>query len=120
MVNKKVPHKSDGVTLPDGQVKDTSMIGNIPGFICNKNVTKPSGCRITKVKYCKDNVYNLFSFTKSQKKGWCLHGNKKAIWIMKGDQKLVFDIMIPTKDGAIFAAHIQRSRPEEVTNAGTE
>eukprot|EP00957_Ditylum_brightwellii_P211344 15366072-Ditylum_brightwellii.AAC.4 len=90
---------SDGVMFPDGQVKGTSMIGDIPGVIYNKNGTKLSGCRITEVKYCKDNVYNLFSLTKRQKKGWHLHGNEKAIWITKGDQKLVFDIMINTKDG---------------------
>eukprot|EP00957_Ditylum_brightwellii_P160936 12253126-Ditylum_brightwellii.AAC.1 len=66
---RKFPHKSDGVMLPDGQVKGTSMIGDIPGVICNKNGTKMDGCKITEVKYYKDNVYNLFSLTKRQKNG---------------------------------------------------
>eukprot|EP00957_Ditylum_brightwellii_P183701 13992198-Ditylum_brightwellii.AAC.1 len=56
MVSKKVTYKSDGVTLPDGQVKGMSMIGNVPGVICNKNGTKQYGCKITEVEYCKDNV----------------------------------------------------------------
>eukprot|EP00957_Ditylum_brightwellii_P014538 1094581-Ditylum_brightwellii.AAC.1 len=69
MVNKRFPPKSDGVALLDEQVKGMAMICDIPGVICNKNGTNLGGCKITGVKYHKENVSNLFSLTKMQKKG---------------------------------------------------
>eukprot|EP00957_Ditylum_brightwellii_P150138 11433174-Ditylum_brightwellii.AAC.1 len=39
---------------------------------------------------------------------------------MKGQHKVVSDIKIPTKEGFIFAAYIDRNGRAEVFNAGTE
>eukprot|EP00957_Ditylum_brightwellii_P162437 12369571-Ditylum_brightwellii.AAC.1 len=36
MVNRRVPKTVEGVTLPDGKTKITSMIGDIRGTLCNK------------------------------------------------------------------------------------
>eukprot|EP00957_Ditylum_brightwellii_P085629 6514035-Ditylum_brightwellii.AAC.2 len=96
------------------------MISNIHGTLCNKNGAKLHTCTMKNVKYCKENKYNLFSITKRQKDGWRLHGNKNQILITKGQHKVVFDIQIPTKEGLIFAAYIDRNGRTEVANTGTE
>eukprot|EP00957_Ditylum_brightwellii_P094655 7208416-Ditylum_brightwellii.AAC.2 len=79
MVNQKVAPKNNGVTIPDGSVKGALMIGNINGYICNKNGSKLECCGINAVKYLRDSQYNLFSITKRQRNGWQLHGDNKAI-----------------------------------------
>ena len=43
-----------------------------------------------------------------QQEGWTLGGNKEAIWIEKGQAKLIFDLVIPTKTGAIYAGYFKR------------
>eukprot|EP00957_Ditylum_brightwellii_P039095 2955364-Ditylum_brightwellii.AAC.1 len=37
MSNRKIPAAHDGVTLPDGTTKGTTMIGDIKGIVCNKS-----------------------------------------------------------------------------------
>eukprot|EP00957_Ditylum_brightwellii_P199310 15192370-Ditylum_brightwellii.AAC.1 len=55
MINRRVPAANDGVMLPDGKTKSTTMIGDIKGTICSKNGAKLSPCTIRNVKYCKEN-----------------------------------------------------------------
>jgi hypothetical protein len=49
-----------------------------------------------------------------QKNGWLLHGNAKAIWLTKGDNTIIFDIIIPTPEGMVFAVYFNRH--EEIAN----
>eukprot|EP00957_Ditylum_brightwellii_P064709 4911182-Ditylum_brightwellii.AAC.1 len=49
-----------------------------------------------------------------------MYGDEKNISISKGDQKIVFDIIIPTKEGLFFAAYIEQYNPTEMANAGLE
>eukprot|EP00957_Ditylum_brightwellii_P110127 8399272-Ditylum_brightwellii.AAC.1 len=49
-----------------------------------------------------------------------MFSDEKNISISKGDQKMVFDIIIPTKEGLIFAAYIEGYNPTEMANAGLE
>eukprot|EP00957_Ditylum_brightwellii_P191190 14558305-Ditylum_brightwellii.AAC.1 len=49
-----------------------------------------------------------------------MYGDENSICITKGDQKTVFDIIIPTKEGLIFAVCIERYCPTEMANAGLE
>ena len=51
--------------------------------------------------------FNLFSLTKRLEDGSTLGRNKSAIWISKGNQKIIFDIKIKTLKGAIFAAYFK-------------
>eukprot|EP00957_Ditylum_brightwellii_P134009 10217613-Ditylum_brightwellii.AAC.2 len=50
MTNKHVPSNNDGVTLPDGKVKSTTMIADIKGIVCDKNGSKIDNCLIKGVK----------------------------------------------------------------------
>ena len=40
-----------------------------------------------------------------------LHGDSEAIWITKGNNKVIFDICIETPEGLVFAAHLRRTGP---------
>eukprot|EP00957_Ditylum_brightwellii_P078036 5931877-Ditylum_brightwellii.AAC.1 len=120
MINKRMTAPNDGVTMPNNEVRKASMIADIQGIICDKNGNQLDHCKITNVKYCKGNAYNLFSITKHLKNGWTLHGNSSAIWVTKGESKLVFDIVIPTKEGLIYAVYIKRVENLEMANTDTE
>jgi hypothetical protein len=47
-----------------------------------------------------------------------LHGNDKAIWLTKGEDKITFDIIIPTPKGMVFAVYFNRNK--EITTGPTE
>ena len=70
-------------------------------------------------------LLRLFSFSecigrKAIKQGWKLSGDSEAIKISKGSTEKIFDIKIKTKDGWLFAAHIepQNAMALTVTDAG--
>eukprot|EP00957_Ditylum_brightwellii_P178946 13631561-Ditylum_brightwellii.AAC.1 len=96
------------------------MITDTQGIICDKNGNQLDHCKITNVKYCKGNAYNLFSIPKHLKNGWTLHGNSSVIRMAKGESKLVFNIVIRTKNGLIYAVYIKRVENPEMANTDTE
>ena len=49
--------------------------------------------------------------------GWILGGDDKGIWLTKDDQKLLFDIAIPTPKGMLFAMYIKREIGKEMAQA---
>ncbi len=48
--------------------------------------------------------YNLFSVTKMLLKGYKLKGDKHSITVWNQTQSIVFDLVIRTKNGALFCA----------------
>ena len=52
--------------------------------------------------------FNLLCLTKRLEDRYTLGGNKSAIWISKGNQKIVLNIKIETPKGAIFAAYFKQ------------
>eukprot|EP00957_Ditylum_brightwellii_P088831 6764775-Ditylum_brightwellii.AAC.1 len=120
MTNCHVPVANNSVTLPDRNIKATSMISDIRRTICAKTGGKLHPCTICTVKYCKEKRYNLFNITRHQKSRWRLHGDADSIWITKGSSKIVFDIKILTKEGMIFATYIKRTQENEAANADTD
>ena len=46
--------------------------------------------------------------------------NKEAMWLSKGKNKLVFDIVILTTEGCVFAIYMTCQRSEELANAVTD
>jgi hypothetical protein len=41
-------------------------------------------------------------------KGWIMSGHEKYFWVTKNSKKIVFDMMIPTTNGMIFAMYFTR------------
>ena len=63
--------------------------------------------------------YNLFSLGTMMKKGWQMSGDDQGIIISKGGIQLVFDIIIPTPKGILYAMYLKRGAAE-VAGVGTE
>ena len=61
--------------------------------------------------------FNLFLVTKMIKEGWVLSGDKNAMWLKKGDQEVVFDIIIPTSEGILFVMYMKCNINGEVAGA---
>ena len=76
--------------------------------------------KLTDVNYSKKFNYNLFSAARCLKNGWTMTGDREGITLFhpKGGHKLVFDIVIPTKNGALFATMLKKDT--EVANAQVE
>jgi hypothetical protein len=76
--------------------------------------------KLTDVNYSKKFNYNLFSAARCLKNGWTMTGDKECITLVhpSGGHKLVFDIVIPTKNGALFATML--TKDTEVANAQVE
>eukprot|EP00957_Ditylum_brightwellii_P180122 13720931-Ditylum_brightwellii.AAC.1 len=68
------------------------MIADLEALVCDRQGNGLYKASMKKVKYCKENCYNLFSLTKRMKNGWLLHGNNNAVWITKGGHTMRFDI----------------------------
>jgi hypothetical protein len=52
---------------------------------------------------------NIFSVTKMLLKGYKLKGNKHLITVWNQTQSIVFDLVIRTKNGALFCAKFTRN-----------
>ena len=69
-----------------------------------------SGLTFSGVSYMKGCNYNLCSLSKMLQDGWKMSGNTKAITMRRGSMEIIFDIIIPTKNGALYCACFKRVR----------
>ena len=69
---------------------------------------------LSDVAYKKTANFNLASMGTMLQKDWESHGNKNRILMTKGSLKISFDIVLPTKKGAIYAA-LLKPRAEPAT-----
>jgi hypothetical protein len=42
------------------------------------------------------------------KLGWKMGGDESSIWIAKGNERIEFDILIPTPKGSLYVMHMKR------------
>jgi hypothetical protein len=73
MTNVQQASGKDAVTMGNGQSETAAKIGDIPGTICDKTGTTMATAKIKDALYLPSAMYNLFSITKLQRKGWTLH-----------------------------------------------
>lgn len=76
----------------NGKNKKTTTIFDLPGMVLDAHGNKIQSAKLHNVKHVKTAIFSLFSLTKQQKAVWHQHGDKKKIWITKGNATLVFDI----------------------------
>ena len=96
-----------GITTAKG-VAASAKQGNIKGMMCDNQGNELTKVVLRQGQIIQDGQFNLCSLTRLMKDGWKLNGDDKKIWLTKGDRKIVFDIVIPTTKGAIFAIYIKR------------
>ena len=107
--NSKRGTDDDAITMGNGTREDATMIGDLQGTMCNNKGNELGVATLTDVAYLPTSKFNLFSVTKLQREGWILHGDTKQIKLTKGNNSVVFDIIIDTPKGAIFAMYLKRN-----------
>ncbi len=76
---------------------------DIPCVHFDKDGAQMGEVIITDVSHLPEGNFNLFSVTRLQKKGWTLTGNGDYIKLEKGKKSLLFNIVINTPKGALYA-----------------
>jgi hypothetical protein len=108
----KTAKAGDTVVMGNGQKSKASQVADLVGWKCDKSGNKEYKIQMTDVKIVPDNKFNLFSITKRLNSGWKLGGDDKSIWLSKGNNKVVFDLKIKTKEGCIFVMYLHRDEAE--------
>ena len=92
MTNKKKASDKDTITDASGNNVTGKTVGDLKGFICNKQGNEIHDATIKQVVYVPGSNFNLFSLSKRLENGWKLGGDATAIWLAKGGNKITFDI----------------------------
>ena len=95
---------NDSVTNASENSLSRETVGDVPGCFCDKYGQDKLSCTIEEMVHSPDAKYNLFSLTKQLEDGRVLIGDRNALWISKGEVRIVFDIKVKTPKRAIFAA----------------
>ena len=106
------------VTVGNGDVENTAKYGKIKGTFADKDGTKMLSATLDEVSHTPASCFNLFSVTRMLKQGWELGGNHSSIWIVKGGNKVIFDIKVDTSRGNLFCARFLRTA--EMLHASTD
>jgi hypothetical protein len=110
--NLKKVSEDDAITVANGKTEGASKVGDLPGMICDQYGNAKGESVLTEVTHLPQGVFNLFSLTRMQMRGWTLTGNDKKITLKKDGAEVNFDIVIPTPKGAIFALYFKRHEGE--------
>ena len=103
---KKV--STGGITIANGEEQKIKLFGSLKGTMCDQHGDQQGEAVIENVKLVPTQKFNLFSTTKLQTKGWQLGGNNNSMWLEKDNKKIVFDIMLKTEEGVLFAMYFKR------------
>jgi hypothetical protein len=105
-LDSKMP--GGAMVTSSGQAMVSASKGKLPVAICDKGGNKITQMTLNSIKHIPGQVFNLMSMAKLQSNSWKSHGDKKAIRMTKDGQEIVFDIVIPTEDGCVFAIYLKR------------
>jgi hypothetical protein len=61
-------------------------------------------------------MFNLFSLTVMQRKGWLLFGDVKKVWLEKDGNKIMFDFVVPTLKGVVYCMYFNRQAELAIVN----
>jgi hypothetical protein len=106
--NVQEAKKSDDSTDASGNTMRATKIGKVRGKICDKFGKEVQSVTLPNVAYMPNTKFNLFSISQRAQKGWKVEINKKEMTLTKGDQRVIFDIIIPTPKGALYCIYIKR------------
>ena len=99
-------------------IKATSSI-DVPGRFLEKDGSPGMRACLTDVSFNEGLNFNLMSLSRMLVQGWKISsGNATGIHIQKGENKIKFDIVIPTAKGAIIACRFIRD--SDITATSTE
>eukprot|EP00980_Cylindrotheca_fusiformis_P021938 scaffold8776_cov78-Cylindrotheca_fusiformis.AAC.1 len=96
------------VTVGNGNTVKIQKYGQVAGQFVDKQGDKMMKATLDEVAYYPESAANVFSLTRMLKKGWTLGNNQHALWIKKGQRKILFDIQVETSRGVLYCANFQR------------
>jgi len=74
--------------MGQGNGSYVSALRNIPGELVNRHGEQKGTVTLKGVSHVPNANFNLFSLTKRMREGWQLGGNKKLIWLEKGEHRI--------------------------------
>jgi hypothetical protein len=92
---------------------------DIPCIHYDKYGTQVGEVIITDVSHLPESIFNLFSLTRLQKKGWTLSDYADYIKLQKGGNSLLFNIVVNTPKGALYVVKFSRQGDDEVMGGTT-
>ena len=101
-----------------GTTQASEIIGDLDVTACNKHGEEYAHCKLSGVIYNESFNFNLFSLSKMLGQGWSLNGDDKCITLISPckSSTIMFDIVIKTPNGCIFATVLTRSHDITATN----
>jgi hypothetical protein len=109
LIDEQTATDSSNITMGNGAIKTASIIGTLPGTVCDQFGNRIMKTAITDVtSYLPTATYNFFSLTQMMTKGWVMGNDAESIWITKGHNKVTLDLKIPTPTGMIYAMYFSR------------
>ena len=85
-----------------------TYIGKIKGNLCDKFGNELASTSLQDVLIIPSCPFNLFSVTKLINQGWLLSGDKEAMVLSNGTNKIMFDIKVHSPKGLIYAMYLKR------------
>ncbi len=70
-INERKASDSAHITMGNGAIETASIVGTLPGTVCDQYGNLLMRTAITDVTYLPNATYNLFSLTQMMAKGWC-------------------------------------------------
>ena len=120
LTNLRQAAADDGVVVGNGASANTEMYGDLPAIWCDKHGNEQQDLLMQGVGWTPRTAFNLFSASKRWKQGWSSGSDKKGFWVEKNGMRINFDIIIPTKSGAIFCAYLKRKSDKELGACAAE
>jgi hypothetical protein len=109
MFEVKEAKAEDAIAVGNGSNEKAEKVASISGTLHDKHGKERNQAALQDVTHLPSGKFNLFSLTKMQKDGWTLHGDDKAIWLSKNNNRIIFDIVIPTTKGLLFTMYFRRN-----------
>jgi hypothetical protein len=100
--------------MGNGASKSVHAIGKLTGTICDQCENQLNKSMMQEVTHLPSGMFNLFSLTLMQMKGWLLFGNIKKIWLEKDGDKIIFREGQSLQYGVVCRASRRARRREEI------
>ena len=118
--NVRQATQCEAITMGNGAKEQASMVGDLPGMLCDKHGNQIGRGVLQQVKIIQNGQFNLFLISKMMKQGWELSGSQKEMVILKGKNRIVFDIVIPTTEGVLYAIYHRWDANNELAAANND
>jgi hypothetical protein len=94
--------------MGNGAKESAHSIGKLTGTICDQYGHQLNKSTMQDVTLLPTGMFNLFSLSVMQRRGWLLYGDVKKIWLGKNGNRIVFDLMVPIPKGVVYCMYLNR------------